>query len=91
MLFLVTYQGQSLQVLQAKDLKLALKIADLPSLLENLSSKHDTSSLAKILIVTAIRDNRVDANELKPCLEALVKDHLKTTYTLVQAAIFESI
>ena len=62
LIFLATYQSQSLQVFQTKDMSLAFKVANLPQLLEKVSQKHDTSSLAKVFLMTMIRDSKVDFN-----------------------------
>ena len=64
-------------------MKLALKMNDLPGLLVSLSEKHDTSGLAKLFLMTAIREPKVNVEELKPCLESFVKNHLKTTFILL--------
>ena len=83
LLFLAMYQNKTLTMLNAKDLKLTMKIEDLPRLLSVLSNKFDTSLLAKVFLVTGLKDAKVDLETIKPVLDALAKDHLKTTYVLV--------
>lgn len=91
LLFLATYQSHTLTTLRQKDFKLARQIQDFPGLLEALSAKYDTSGLAKVLLMTILRDESIDLDEVSPLIHSMIKEQLKTTYILIQAIIFEGI
>jgi hypothetical protein len=85
------YQGHTMRTLNQKDFKLAAKIDGLPQLLKALSANYDTSSLAKVFVLTILKDSKIDIERQGPLVQSMIKDHLKTTYVLVQALIFEGI
>ena len=60
LLFLAMYQSQSMVTLYQKDFKIARRIEDLPQLLQTLSHNYDISGLAKVLILTVVRDSSID-------------------------------
>ena len=77
--------------LTKKDFKLACKVDDLPRLMELLSTHYDTSGLAKVFLMTMLRDETIDLEEMSTLIHSLIKGHLKTTYVLIQAVIYEGI
>ena len=60
LLFLAMYQTGSMQTLTKKDFKLVCKIEDLPRLMELLAEHYDNSGLAKVLVMTLIKEDAID-------------------------------
>lgn len=91
LLFLAMYQTQTIATLTEKDFKSLCKIDDLPRLVEVLAKNYDVSALAKVLLMTIVRDANIDLESVSSLVASLIKDQLKTTYVLIQAIIFEGV
>ena len=74
LLFLAMYQGQSMQTLKSKDLKLLTRIDDVSTLLETLAAKFDASSLAKVIIMTVLQDSSIELDNVSALVQSLIKD-----------------
>ena len=65
LLFLAMYQGKSLaDTLKIKDFKLLAGIEDVDRLMTELSERYDTSGLGRLLVMTALKEEKIELEVL---------------------------